>query len=253
MKLITEGFLRKEFLKDIPSSYYVPKNVRLTPAALDFLKARKITVTYEEENPSDNELTFSKPAHGDEWVTADSYINYYTKEVLTKKPEHMTHLFENVLVRKNDPRIILRGKLDTLQSVIIETQLSLQEASRMDLVDFLEDLLLFTREILAAEVWNKPLPERTLIGLSFDQIREYSHYPEKYFQLKQMVLVNYRQGKIVSSFNHLRALSRECELVAVSAFLKDDVMEQGSLILGLNRLSSCFHILMYQQLKRQQQ
>ncbi|MGL4985822.1 MAG: hypothetical protein ACRC5H_01635 [Treponemataceae bacterium] len=253
MKLITESLLRKEFINNSPHSYTVPKNGRLTPAALDFLKERKIDIVYAgSRKVSDNELEFSSPVSGGEWVTSQSYINFYTKEAMTIKPEHMTHLFENVLVHKNDLRIILRGKIDTLQSTIINTQIDLQEIRQKDLLDALDDLLDFTREILAAEVLNKQLAERNLLGLTLDQLREYSHYPEKYFKIKQMVLVSYKHGKTVASFNHLRSLSRECELVAVDAFLKDALQGQGSLITGLNRLSSCFHILMYKELQKQQ-
>ena len=40
-----------------------------------------------------------------------------------EKPEHMTHLHSDLLVRKDHPRIVFRGKLDTLEAELILAQL----------------------------------------------------------------------------------------------------------------------------------
>ena len=44
-----------------------------------------------------------------------------------KKPEHMTNLDAKRLVLKNHPRIILRGKIDTFQAKVLETQILAEE------------------------------------------------------------------------------------------------------------------------------
>ena len=44
-----------------------------------------------------------------------------------EKPEHMTHLVGNVLVVKNHPRILFRGKLDSLQSLFVLAQVEIHE------------------------------------------------------------------------------------------------------------------------------
>lgn len=244
MGLITETQLRKQFTHSFPASYSLAHGDMLTPAAVDFLKDRGIEIEREQTEAP----VFSKPRNKDNWETPTSFVNFYTKESLSEKPEAMTHLFENVLVYKDDPRIILRGKLDTLQAAIIESQIYFEDKQRTDLLEPLDDLLAYTRSILGCEVLNQVLPERKVLGWSPEEIRDRSHHPEKYFNLKQMVLVNRKQGALVSRLNYLRALSRESELVAVQCFRKGDEIHQNSLIQGLNRLSSCFHILMYKEL-----
>lgn len=250
MGLITEIQLRKEFLKNgIPTSYHISDCTKLTPAARDFLNDRKIKLVYDLSVPT-TELQFSKPINKENWETSKTYTNYYTSEAMDSKPESMTHLFENFLVYKDDPRIILRGRLDTLQSLIIDIQIYFQSLKREDLLPILDELLEYSRKILGHEVFNTVLPDQRLMGLTAEEIRNHSHNPEKYFGLKQMVLVNYKQGPIVTKLNYLRAYSRECELVAVQAFRQGNVISQNSLIQALNRLSSCFHILMYKELSK---
>lgn len=255
MGLITEAKLRRHFLVNgIPKLYSVLSNDILTPAAIDFLKERKVRVVYSDEYgedilSNDGELEYSSPINKDEWKTSDKYKNFYTGESLSYKPEAMTHLFENVLVYKDDPRIVLRGRLDTLQAYIIETEVYLEDKGSVDLLPMLDDLLHFTREILKHEVLNTSMPEQRVLNMSADDIREMSHNPEKHFKLKQMVLVNYKLGAIVSKLNFLRAYSRECELSAVKAFRVGDKINQNTIIQALNRLSSCFHILMYMELR----
>lgn len=250
MGLITETQLRKEFIKNgIPTSYVISECQKLTPAARDFLKDRNVSVVYNL-SASKEDLEFAKPVNKDEWETSKIYTNYYTSEVMDSKPESMTHLFENYLVYKDDSRIILRGRLDTLQSLIIDIQIYFQSLNRNDLLLILDELLEYSRKILGHEVFNTAISEQKLMGLTSDEIRDRSHNPEKHFGLKQMVLVNYRQGPIVAKLNYLRAYARECELVAVQAFRKGDIISQNSLIQALNRLSSCFHILMYKELSK---
>ncbi len=251
MGLITETKLRREFLLNgIPKVYNISSNQKLTPAAYDFLKERKVEITYHSRVHSDKGLDFSKPINKEDWETSTQFKNFYSGEIMDSKPESMTHLFENVLVYKDDLRIILRGRLDALQSYIIDTQIYFQEKKRMDLIESLEDLLYFSREILKSEVLSIPFPEIKALGMTPEEIREKSHNPQKYFKLKQMVLVNYKQGAFVSKLNVLRSYSRECELVAVQAFRDGDIINQNTIIQALNRLSSCFHILMYQELSK---
>ncbi len=247
MALITEYMLRKQFYQQgLSGTYTVSKKDILTPSAYDFLKEKKIEVITEDQQEISSEITFSKPLYKDEWETPQNYKNFYTNELMQTKPEFMTHLFENVLVDKDDDRIVLRGRIDTLQAHIIDVQILFDQKNRHDLVNALEELLHYTREILKYEVISQEFPEMTILGMGADTLREKSHNPEKHFQLKQMVLVHYKMGEIISKLNFLRAYSRECELVAVTA-LKDT---NPTIIQALNRLSSCFHILIYQELSK---
>ena len=50
------------------------------------------------------------------------YVDYETGAYYMEKPEHMTQLFGNVLVAKDHPRIHFRGKLDSLQALVVLDQ-----------------------------------------------------------------------------------------------------------------------------------
>ncbi len=249
MPLITEIKLREQFKNnELSDVYYISKDDKFTPSARDFLSSKRIQIIVEESvcAPSLQEIQFSKPLNKEDWETPKEYKNFYTNELMNSKPEFMTHLFENVLVDKDDPRIILRGRLDTLQGHIIDIQILFCEKNRPDLVASLDDLLAYCRQIVRHEVINQDFPNMKVLGMSEEEIHEKSHNPEKYFNLKQMVLVDYKLGVEVAKLNILRAYARECELVAVKALKGSNV----SIIQALNRLSSCFHLLMYQEIAK---
>ncbi|MGL5253705.1 MAG: hypothetical protein ACRC9L_01590 [Brevinema sp.] len=191
---------------------------------------------------------YGYPRDGGEWKTPDHFIILDSGCKIDKKPPGMTHLYENKLVYKDHPRIILRGYLDSFQTKIIESQLMLSD--NPSLVDQLDNLLSFTREILGSEVLNEDVQITQVLGLTFQEIKERSHYPQKYYGMKQMVLPSYKDGKSVVLLNRLRAESREIELIATQTFRNNDTFERLDIIEALNCLSSAFHILMYQELSR---
>lgn len=194
------------------------------------------------------EFKFSKPLKDEEWQTTSQYI-LPNGEKTDNKPEYMTQLIGNLLVEKTHPRIILRGKLDRFQS---ELTLIIHQARKENhseqLINQLKELLEYSMLILKHEVLNTSIPEDTLLSWSAEEIRERSHNPIKYFGLKQMILVDDTFDSIVLTLNILRASIREIEIVAVQAYQT----ERTDIIQALNRMSSCFHILMYQEITRNQ-
>ncbi|MCL2194921.1 MAG: hypothetical protein FWB76_03115, partial [Oscillospiraceae bacterium] len=83
MKLLTESELRAMCLPD-GMLLRLPTGQQLSPAAQDYCAQRGITVVFQ-------------------------------------KPEHMTHLNKTQLVPKTHQRIALRGKLDSLQALLLQT------------------------------------------------------------------------------------------------------------------------------------
>ena len=63
------------------------------------------------------------------------YVDYETGAYYMEKPEHMTQLFGNVLVAKDHPRIHFRGKLDSLQALVVLDQVQIAEGGCQKLVD----------------------------------------------------------------------------------------------------------------------
>jgi ethanolamine utilization cobalamin adenosyltransferase len=166
------------------------------------------------------------------------------------KPEKLTHLYGNQLTEKDNPVIVLRGKLDKLSAMILETQLLGKE--NPDLVLDLQEILDFIRSLLSAEYKCTPLNELRLLGLSSTELRERSHNPEEYFGRKHLVM-HHSMGPLCLRLNLLRTVVREAELTAVTAFRdpadltkckREDIVE------ALNRLSSLFYILIYKYLSK---
>ncbi len=164
------------------------------------------------------------------------------------KPEHLTHLSGDRLVSKGHPRIAFRGKMDSLQAKILEVQVLAVEHGNRILAGELEELLGFVRLLLAAEVTERPVEERTLFGLELDEIRAMSHNPKKTFSLGH-IRPHYSMGGLCAALNSLRTEAREVELAAFRAFSGDDgVFERSDILRALNRLSSALYILMYRHL-----
>lgn len=172
------------------------------------------------------------------------FVDYETGAYYMTKPEHMTHLFGNTLVNKNHPRILFRGKLDSLQALVVLDQVLIGENGGEKLVADLDNILGILREIMRCDVLDEELKNDTIIGLTHAELRERSHNPQKFFNIKQMVLPDRTMGKDYALLNQLRAAIRETEVAAAEAFRNGNQFTRGDIIEELNRLSSAIHIMM---------
>lgn len=245
MKLVTEDLLRRELKDKLPDKYIIGKDTIITPSARQYLRDKKVKLIVEEEK------SLTVKYDNDEYkVSVDScnvvsprYISYYSHETIDNKPEYMTHIYGDQLVYKDDPRIVFRGKLDSLQSKILEVQVLAHSKKYNELVKELDEVLSFTRLILKAEVLNEDFEYDKLIGLNKEQLREMSHYPKKYFGIEH-ILPRFEMGEVLIGLNAIRSKIRETEINAVRAFKKDYGVERLDIVCGLNRLSSCIYIMM---------
>jgi len=158
------------------------------------------------------------------------------------KPEELTCLYGNQLTEKDNPVIVFRGKLDTLCAMILEAQLLGEEQENRAFVDDMREILDFTRSLLPAEYKGAPLGDFRLLGLSSEDLRERSHYPEKYFG-RGHLLMHHSMGPLCLRLNLLRTVVRETELAAVTA-----LRDRKDIVEALNRLSSLLYILIYKYL-----
>lgn len=111
------------------------------------------------------------------------------------------------------------------------------------MVEDLEELMGFIRQILGAEVKDQPLEETKLLGLNSDQIRQVSHHIKENFGMDHPI-PSYQMGRLCVALNRLRTQVREVELSGARAFAQEDgSCGRIDLIQGLNRLSSCVYIL----------
>lgn len=229
MKILTEYELRAKCLGQEVEHYRVAADVFVTPLAKEYLRDRGIRLEIADTPAEMPQVKASTQG---------------------PKPEEMTHLNGSTLVPKTHPRIRLRGRLDSLESRILELQLAAHEQGNSQLIDQLGELLEQVRVILGCEVRETPLPAATLLGLDSDGLRRVSHNVRQEFGFGHPV-PDYRMGRLPVLLNSLRTQVRETELEAVAAFAQPDgTVARLDLVQALNRLSSAVYILFCQQLAK---
>ncbi|MDR2753881.1 MAG: hypothetical protein LBB50_06195 [Oscillospiraceae bacterium] len=220
MQLITEAFLRALCLP-AGSGFALPAGAKLSPLAEEFARAQHLKIAPFAQSEG-------APWHGEMPMTQQS-------PVPGGKPEHMTHLNGTTLVLKTHPRIQLRGKLDSLEALVLLTLQEAQGAQRQQL----EEVYTFTQAILGCEVKATPMPPLRLFGLNSAELRRASHHPKEFAGIAHPV-PHGDMGRLSLALNYLRTQVREAELCAVNAFAKGT---RPDLIEALNRLSSAVYLL----------
>lgn len=143
---------------------------------------------------------------------------------------------------KDSKRIELRGKLDTLNSLII----LLQAAScSQEYITDLEEVRAVVNRLQRCEAGEKIFDEGLMLwGVDGEELHRQSHNPAKFFG-KGHILPHHEMGRKAAELNFLRTAIRETELCAVRAFGNDDNLRIGHV---LNRLSSAVYVLTYKYL-----
>ena len=203
--------------------FYLGKGDQLTSTARDWLSRERIEIL-----PADQ----AKP----------NGYRLANGAVLTEKPEHMTHLNGDVLVSKSHPRILFRGKLDTLEAELILCQLT-----DPGLMTPVGEILNFTRKLIRCDVLEQPFPEERLLGLSEEELRRRSHLPQKYYGQPHFA-PSAADGMAIARLNRARCAAREAELAAVRAFAdREGNPTRVDILRAMNRISSAIYLLMVQE------
>ena len=169
--------------------FYLGKGDQLTSAARDYLSRERIEIRPGEQAKQDK-------------------FPLLTGGFLTEKPEHMTHLNGDFLVVKDHPRIIFRGKLDTLESELILCQLT-DKGLEAPVGEILE----LARRIIRCEVLDEPLQWDRLCGLTEDEQRKHSHFPQDHYGQPHF-MPSAADGAAIARLNRARCAAREAELAA---------------------------------------
>lgn len=244
LKVITEAILRLELKCDQPECYYIPEGKILSPAAREYLQSRKIAISKDKPPVVEDKQQIAEKNQSIVPQNA-SFVDFETGAFFTQKPEHMTHLHGNILVDKNHPRILFRGKLDSLGSIIVLCQAEMAARDTNDkLIKDLSNVLSVINEMMRCDVLDIPFENEKIIGLNHAELRERSHNPMKFFNIKQMVLPDYTLGLDYANLNRIRTAIRETEVSANIAFRDGRKCTRPDIIEELNRLSSALHIMM---------
>lgn len=244
MAVLTESEVRKQVGGKELTEFYVQKGRIITPSAKSYLKDRNIVLKYVDSLDEIQKANEKEAKKETEKEKKYKYVTVFGAN-LDEKPEHMTSLRGNLLVFKDHKTIVLRGKIDSLESKILETQILCQKNDMNKLLKDLQEVLDFVRNIMRCEVLEEKLDDFKLLGLTPQELREQSHYPKKYFGIGHE-FPSYEMGEMVVAINSIRSLTREAELAAYEAFKGEyGQVEREDLIKALNRLSSVFWIMIY--------
>lgn len=260
---ITENWLREQFGLGHGTEVQLPANARLTPSAQGLLDERHITVRYIDESgrvfipklgQNASAASFAdalKQVHplttSDQWSVPDCLLCH---QKVAQKPDTLTHIDAHHLVSKNDPRLLFRGKLDSVIALAVLTQIQLHTASDAiasilpQLSRYLADIRSALGNVLKAEATGEPMNAVALGNLSDEVIHRMSHQPLKYLGHDHLVPDD-KQGVHVAILNVLRAQIREAELYAAQIYITRDFrVQRPDIMQALNRLSSAVYVLM---------
>lgn len=225
MALFTEHSVRACVrVKDGKRVFYQGPDDRLTPAAREWLARERIEIISGEQRPPKVYQTLFGGT-------------------LAEKPEHMTHLRDNILIFKDHPRIEFRGQIDALEAEILLSQQTAAQDGYHRITEELEEILQFVRNLIRADVLDEPVGDFRLLGLDAAQLRKQSHYPQKYFGQSHF-MPSHSDCVTLLALNKVRTLVRTTERAAYRAFRDENgAVSRDDIILALNRLSSLFWIL----------
>lgn len=243
MEILTEADLRSGRYASQNGRITVSEGTFITPLAKEYIRDKGLQFIVGKDKNSGG--SFGKGVMSYTPITgtgSNRFVDYETGEGYAEKPEHMTHLRENLLVPKNHPRILFRGKLDSLEALIMQTQITALDEGYKNIAEELDEVMSFVQTLLACEVKDEPVPEIKVFGMNSQRLRYVSHHLTEEFGIQHSV-PHYSMGKICVALNTLRTLAREAELSAVNAFTVDGRMERGDIVEALNRLSSCIYII----------
>lgn len=206
--------------------FYLAGGDTLTPGARDWLRREKIEILSPEDARPQRFRLLS---------------GGYSEE----KPEHMTHLNREILVPKTHPRIAFRGAMDTLEAELILAQLAAPKSAGK-----LEEILSLARKIIRCDVLEEPLEVTVLCGLTEQEMRHRSHFPQEYYGIAHFMPAS-SDGAAIARLNRARCAAREAELKACDAFAdREGRIIRPDILRAMNRMSSMLYLLMLEEKSR---
>lgn len=225
----TQGARENIRVRDGRRVFYLADGDHLTPSASQWLKDNDVQVLPAVQ------------AVVKEYRTLDGGF-------VREKPEHMTHLRADVLVRKDHPRIRFRGMIDALEAELLLTAKEAEPELRKQLCEILEAV----RSLIRCDVMEQPVNIDSICGLTAQDLRQRSHYPQKYYDQPHF-MPSAEDSKILLQLNKVRTMIRQTELAAYDAFRdREGAVTREDILKLLNRLSSMLWILMIQKKKEAQ-
>lgn len=252
MNTVTESELREFWQNGRGHIPVFPYGTRFSMAAQDFLIAQHLEIKYAPQPTEQNAPSVS--ASSVEWDKPTSFPVLLSGPIpvclecglpLHAKPEHLTQIDARHYAPKTAPRLIFRGRVDSLHALVMLTSANALRFGLAELAKHLDSLAAYCREIMSAEYKHRQVAQLTLMGKNEEELHEISHWPDKYLGIQHLT-PGPHDHEILHWLNVLRSQSREVEISALQAFPPDNLdpsdVEMG-LVRALNRLSSAIYVL----------
>lgn len=208
-------------------SLTLARSERLTPSAAEFATQMRVTICREGTTPPPPTAAPSRPEPVLPCSASAACL------------AGMTRLDAATVVPKSHPRIMLRGKLDTLlaATVLVQTQFDPKNKLSPYLKECLADVADWIMCVLSAEVSGNACAAGTVGGMDASAVHTVSRDPKKYLDLDPF-MPSAAMGTNAALLNWLRAQVRETEVTAAHSGL-----EREDIAFSLNRLSSAVYVL----------
>lgn len=247
MSFITESELRELWQNGRGQLPPFPPGTRFSASAQDFLKANRLEVRYAAASSAQatQETDWNKPGSFPVVLTGPVPVCSECGQPLHAKPEHLTQIDAGHFAPKTSPRLVFRGRVDSLHALVMLTASVARRFELPELAQHLDTLAAYCREIMSAEYNLRPVSPLALLGKSEAELHEISHWPDRHLGIPHLV-PGPHDHEILHWMNVLRTQSREVEVVALQAFPPDALDPAGigaGLARALNRLSSAVYVL----------
>ena len=260
--VVTEEALRAQLPRPARGqTVRVPAHAQLSPAASDFVHSWGLELVEEHAAPP------SAPAHGaptgsptggegsptaPAWDRPGTFPVVLTGEPprcevcdspVRGKPDHLTQLDAERFAPKTNPRVALRGRLDTVHAHALLAAARARDRGRPALAQALSTLAAYCREIQSAEYADRAAAPLALAGRDEDAVHRATHDPDGQLGIPHVV-PGPEDDELLHWLNLLRCEARETELTGLEAFPPAEASPtRRSVLHALNRLSSGAYLL----------
>ncbi len=250
MTIITESELREMWQNGRGQLPAFPPDTRFTDSAHEFLRAHKLDVQpamqVAVQTPSHSHVDWDKPGTFPVVLSGPVPVCAECGQPLRQKPEHMTQLDAGHFASKTAPRLVLRGRVDSLHALVMLAAARARGFQLTALANHLDTLAAYCREIMSAEYNLRSVAPLVLLGKTEDELHEISHWPDRHLGI-QHIVPGPNDHEMLHWLNVIRTQSREVEVVALEAFGFSQGMDTSGagqkLSHALNRFSSAVYVL----------
>lgn len=266
--IVTEADLRDQLrCPTFGARVVIPAGARLSPSATDFVNQWHLE-TVEQSASSDPSAPTDQPAssssaalasdrnagaaHGEaDWDKESQFPVDFEGELpccetcgtkLKKKPSHLTQLDAHCFAPKTHPRIVLRGRVDSLHALVLLIQRLAKQDGDDVLARDLGTVAAYCRELTSAEYNERQVAQLHLQTWDADRIHKATHDPLGVLGISHLTIDD-NESELMHWLNVARTMSREIEVTAMQAFPSAHHPYGASICHAFNRLSSTFYFL----------